>query len=450
MDRRSFIRRAAMAASTVLVSGPTRSRTRVDVIVVGAGMAGLIAARELDRAGCRVALLEGSPRVGGRMFSVVGPSTHGVEMGAQVVHGSRAPTHGLLAELGIATRMIPEGDFLLLDQDGLLRPVDAQAQAALSAEFISAGQAYRGADISVAALIEQMGVTEAQAVQLASDSLSFAAEPDQISLFSLADYSPGWDVLTDANYQVIGGYSGVAEQLGLALGPVLRLNTRVERIEWRNGRVRVHARTPAGAERHDATAAVVTVPLSIMQAGQIGFGPDLPAWKIDALNQLAMGRVVVQQMTFSRDFWSDRLGGASGWTMEDGRVSFEVAHLSGDGPPALTGWVTGRAAGMLSGLAPAAVQDQVLGWIEAALPGSDPARLKRWSALKDWQREPYALGAYSFARPGGRYAQDRLAVPLQGALFFAGEATMAAPDYQTVHGAYRSGLRAAREVLAQL
>jgi monoamine oxidase len=176
----------------------------------------------------------------------------------------------------------------------------------------------------------------------------------------------------------------------------------------------------------------------------------LPAWKLAALRQLAMGRVVVQQMTFSRDFWSERLGDAVGWTMVDGRVSITAPHPAVDGPPALRAWVTGRATAALESLQPAAVQARILGWIAAAFPDADVTRGKRWSAHKDWQRDPLTLGAYSYTRPGGRYAREQLATPLKGSLFFAGEATANPPAYQTVHGAYLTGLRAAREVAAQL
>jgi len=384
------------------------------------------------------------------MLSVSGPSEHGIELGAQVIHGSHAPTHALLDELGIATRLIAARKLLRMDGDGVLRAVNAQARADLSAAFIAAAQAYRGPDISAQALIDSMDLSPSESVSLASNPLGFAAEPDEISSLSLADYMPARDVVTDSGYQVVGGYGSVAEQLASDLGPVVRLNRRVERIEWRNGRVRVVASTPAGAERYDAKAAVVTVPLSVLQAWRMVFAPALPDWKLGALEQLSMGPVVVQQMTFARDFWSERLGGAGGWSMDDGRVRFTVPHQSGEGPPALSIWITGHATTALVGLAPRAVQDRILDWIETALPGSDARRLQRWAALKDWQREPLALGACSFPRPGGRYAHELLATPLQGALFFAGEATVGAPEYQTVHGAYRSGLRAAREVLAQL
>jgi monoamine oxidase len=384
------------------------------------------------------------------MLSVPGPSDHGIELGAQVVHGSRAPTHPLLAELGVATRVIPQGEFLDLGADGVLRPVDAQRQAATVAAFLAASQAYRGADISARAMMAEMGLSDAQRSWLARDPLSYAAEPDEISLFSLWDYGPTWGVLEDANYQVVGGYGGVADRLGRGLGSILRLNTRVERIDWRAGRVRVHARTPAGAERFNAAAVVVTLPLSILKAGHVGFAPALPDWKVQALGRLGMGRVVVQQMTFARDFWSERLAGASGWQMDNGRVTFTAPHGPDAGPPALSAWVTGRATESLAGLAPAAVQDQILNWIDTALPGSNVTRLRRWVALKDWQRERFSLGANSYTRPGGRYARGQLATPLKGSVFFAGEATIGAPDYQTVHGAYLTGLRAAREVIAQL
>ena len=451
MDRRTFISGTALAGAGALLPSRGLAQTRrSDVIVVGAGIAGLTAARELQRAGLKVRLLEGRHRVGGRLLSVAAPSQHGIELGAQVIHGSRAPTHDLLGELGIEARPVVRSEHLILQPDGVLRPRDTDAVARLYEAFITAAQSLRGADISAHALMEQLDLTDAERGLLATEPLSYAAEPDAISLYAMLDYDPTWNVLVDTNYQVVGGYSRVAERLAAELGSVLHLNTRVARIGWRPGRVRLIAGTPAGSERFSATAVVVTLPLGVLQAGHVAFEPALPEWKQAALAQLSMGRVVVQQMLFERDFWSEGLGGARGWTMGDGRISFTAPHGPDEGPPALTAWIVGSATEELSALDPAAVQARVLDWIGTGFRGVPVTELKRWAAHKDWQRDPFTLGAYSYTRPGGTGAQALLATPLKGSLFFAGEATMTPPHYQTVHGAYLTGLRVAREVLAQL
>ncbi len=451
MNRRHFLRNLmALSGSGLLPSYAGGQTHRSDVIVIGAGMAGLTAARRLAQAGLRVQLLEGSSRVGGRMLSVPGPAEHGIELGAQYVHGSRAPTHELLRQLGVKTRPVPSAGRRYLDTDGVLRPLESAAADALYEQFLTTAQAYRGADISVQALLDTMALNARQQRWLAADPLSYAAEPDQLSLFALLDYSPAWDALTDTNYQVVGGYGRVAQQLAGDLGSAVRLNTRVAGIGYRRGRVQVHAITPGGPARFKAAAAVVTLPLGVLQAGHVTFDPGLPPWKIAALQQLAMGRVVVQQMTFAADFWSEQLGAAGAWSMNEGRVSISAVHSAGEGPPALRAWVTGRATDSLASLDPAQTQARILDWIALGFPGRDVAGLKRWAAHKDWQRDPFTLGAYSYTRPGGRYAREQLATPLRGALFFAGEATAGSPDYQTVHGAYLTGLRAAREVIAAL
>jgi monoamine oxidase len=112
--------------------------------------------------------------------------------------------------------------------------------------------------------------------------------------------------------------------------------------------------------------------------------------------------------------------------------------------------MTGSAAQELSDLGREAGLDRALSWIEAAFPAAGVRRRLAWSSLRDWLRDPWSLGSYSFTRPRGSGMRGVLATPIQDALYFAGEATEPAPHYQTVHGAYTSGRRAAREILAAL
>jgi monoamine oxidase len=118
--------------------------------------------------------------------------------------------------------------------------------------------------------------------------------------------------------------------------------------------------------------------------------------------------------------------------------------------PVLQAWLVGRSAQEVSDLGPEAGVDRILSWIEEALPGSDARRRLEWWGMGDWIRDPFSIGSYSVTRPGGYGQRAVLATPIQDRLYFAGEATAPGPHYQTVHGAYSSGRRAAREILAAL
>jgi len=158
----------------------------------------------------------------------------------------------------------------------------------------------------------------------------------------------------------------------------------------------------------------------------------------------------VAHLLFDDWFWRRDAAGGLSWFIDGGRVTFWDPHPAGTGMPALQSWITGRAAQEVSDLGPEAGLQRVLSWIEAAFPKSGVRRRLEWSTLRDWVRDPHARGSYSFNLPGSRGQREVLATPIEGALHFAGEATATPPHYQTVHGAYTSGLRATREILAAL
>ena len=162
-----------------------------------------------------------------------------------------------------------------------------------------------------------------------------------------------------------------------------------------------------------------------------------------------MGRVVVVHFLFDAWFWRDAAPNLPGWSTRGGRISFWDPHPAGKGQPVLLGWITGTAAQELSDLGEEAGRDRALSWIEEPFPAAGARKRVRWASLRDWIRDPFALGSYSYTCPGGAQERAVLATPLEG-LHFAGEATAQAPHYQTVHGAYLSGRRAAREILGAL
>ncbi len=452
ITRRGFLKATALAGAGAALEGCSfpRARAPFDVLILGAGMAGMAAARDLARAGLDVVLLEARDRPGGRMETHYDQSPHGLELGAQMIHGSRAPTWDLIHEFGIETRPLREWGRRQWTPSGGFRDPTPEHQADLQRRLDDAYHAYRGKDVSYQKFLDPLAISEEDLGLVNEHALSFSAEPDEVSLQAAMEDDATWNAYLDRNYQVVGGYSSLATQMAETLGDRVRLSSQATHVEWRPGKVRVTYLREGHEERVHARRAVVTLPIGILQSGQPVFAPDLPGWKRRSIDALHMGRVVVLHFLFDDWFWRAAAPGANGWTAQGGRISFYDPHPQGKGLPALQGWITGRAAQALSDLGEKEGIARAVGWIEEALPGSGAAKRLKWSAFRDWIRDPYSLGSYSYTRPGGGTQRSVLATPIHDVLYFAGEATQAAPHYQTVHGAYLSGRRVAREILAGL
>ncbi len=452
--RRTFLHTAALAGAGTILHGctvPTATKTH-DVVVLGAGMAGLTAVRELRRAGLDVVVLEARDRVGGRMHSLFEPSPHGLELGAQMIHGSRAPTWNLVREFGIETRPFVEsyeGARVWRPQDGFQKP-DFARTAAVRARVEGAFEKYRGQDVTLAVFFDQLKLSKEEQDAVGGLAHSWSAEPDEMSLRAAIEDEAAWEAYMDENFQVVAGYTTLAQKMANSIGESLQLSSLVREVAWGRGEVTVSYEREGRTEKLQARRAVVTLPIGVLQTGQPVFTPALPAWKRRSIESLRMGRVVVAHLLFDDWFWRPNEAEGLTWSIDGGRVSFWDPHPPGTGMPALQSWITGRAAQEVSDLGPEAGMQRVLSWIEAAFPNSGVRRRLEWSSLRDWVRDPYSLGSYSFNLPGSRGQREVLATPIEEALYFAGEATAAPPHYQTVHGAHTSGLRAAREILAAL
>ncbi len=453
LPRRLFLRTAVLAGAGTLLHGCTAAnRSRLhDVVVLGAGMAGLTAGRELAHAGLDMIVLEARDRVGGRMHTLSEPAPHGLEVGAQLVHGTRAATWTLLREFEIETRPFPNvlGQWVWNPSAGFVKP-DSERGEKAQARLREAYRNHRGGDVSLQALLAQAGFSQEEQTMLSDLALSWSAEPDEISVAAAIEDSAAWDAYFDENFQVIGGYQSLAQKMTAELGDAVRLSCRVQAVEWRRGEVVVSCEREGRPEKVRARRAVVTLPIGVLQSGAPVFSPGLPDWKRRSIDALHMGRVVVVHLMFDDWFWRQMAPGVSSWSRDAGRISFWDPHPEGKGVPALQGWITGRAAQQISDLGQAAGLQRILSWVEESFPGAGARKRLKWSTLRDWVRDPFALGSYSYTRPGGRGQREVLATPVEECLHFAGEATVAPPHYQTVHGAYLSGRRAAREILSAL
>jgi monoamine oxidase len=377
-------------------------------------MAGLSAARALLRAGLDVLVLEARNRVGGRLLTLHEPTDHGLELGAQMIHGSRASVWELIREFGIKTRPLGGWSRWLLTSDGQLHEPENALEAGLFERLEEAYHVHRGGDITFAAFLERLDLGEVERTAALENALSYSAEPDEIGLRAAMEDSAAWELYLDQNYHVVGGFDTATTGLAAFLGDRVRLSCVVNHVEWGRNGVQVSYERSGRAETLSARRAVVTLPIGILQSGSPAFSPELPPWKRRSIDALAMGRAVVAPLLFKDWFWRGRQPGLTSWRSHGGRVSFWDPHPPGTGMPVLQAWLVGRSAQEVSDLGPEAGVDRILSWIEEALPGSDRSLLDRLvfrhapRRLRTASRSGHADPGSPLLRGGGDGARSAL------------------------------------------
>jgi monoamine oxidase len=420
-----------------------------DVVVIGAGMAGLSAAGRLAAAGLRGVVLEARDRVGGRVHTLHLPDWPvPVEAGAEFVHGDSPAVWDPIRAAGLQTTEfedrhwhIPDGKPEPLDFDAAWGPIAARL-AELSDEEMPFAAFLRERCPDLSDADRNLAVAFAEGFN--------AADAERLSTRSLSESEA-----IGAASRVGGGYGRLAEWLHdrLAARAVeVRLSTVVTAIRWEPGRVEVESTSPDGPSTLRAAAAVVTIPPAVLRVppggpGAVRFDPDPPG-KRAAWDALPMGSVVKAVLRFREPFWAD--------------AAAELAYLHTPAGPfqvwwttrpvesaVLTGWAGGPLADRLTGLGERAVLEGALDQLAGCFRTERDrlAELLADGRVFEWQTDPFTRGAYSYAPVGGEDVVQRLAEPVAGTLFFAGEATDARLT-STVAGAIASGHRAAEEVLA--
>ena len=417
-----------------------------EVLILGAGVAGLTAARDLTAAGARVLVLEARDRVGGRIMTHHTPDGP-VELGAEFVHGAVEETLSVAREAALPLRETDRSAPRVTPADG------GTADFFSAMDVVLAHASAAGPDESFQHLIDRVDVgaeLKAQCLRLVEGY--HAADPARISVRSLlkntaADESPG----ANRQFRFVGGYDGLVAAIFQRVDPRLcdvRLNIMAAAVTW--GRKSAVVRTSAGQE-FAAPQLIVTVPLGVLKAGAIEFSPRL-ADKEDTVSRLEMGVAERVSLCLASDTWLAHDRFSPEGFLFTGQPPLPVWWVSRPPPfPVVTGWAGGRNARALGQLGGAARVDAAV----AARPGAravDARRLRqdlRGGFSHDWLGDPFARGAYSYAGVGGSEAGAELAVPIDGTLFFAGEATESDGQNGTVNGAIACGGRAAIHVLAR-
>jgi monoamine oxidase len=418
-----------------------------NVVIAGAGAAGLMAARELARAGKRVSVLEARERCGGRIYPLpAGQFGYAAEGGAEFVHGAAPVTRALMHEAGLA--LLPRAGARWSARTDVLRPDEApvpgerqfyETLAAVAtdlplAEFLDrhfAGRRFAALRQSVTRMVEGYD----------------AADPRRISTFAIRDE---WLARDEGEHgRIARGYGALINYLAddcRRLGATIRFGAVVSALDMTRDRVSLRCRSGGVV---DADAAVLTLPLPLLAE------LDLPAQVLGRVaataGAIGFGNVVKILLRFGTRWWADH----GGHDLSD--LSFLLSNAvvptwwtqHPARHPVLTGWLAGPRAERVSTLAADLLVTTGLASLAEIFKRPQrhiAADLVAAQAI-DWGRDPFARGAYSYATPTTREALSALQQPDDQAIFFAGEALYDGPDMGTVEAALASGAEAAQRIL---
>jgi monoamine oxidase len=433
-----------------------------DVVIVGAGAAGLSAARDLAQAGRSALLLDARDRLGGRIWTRREVDTAvPIELGAEFIHGQSVPTLQLLQEAGHAAVELGGPHWTLLHGRLQQRTDDLfeQVQRALqSADFGG-----RTPDLSFKDFLDHAGgeglSPEARALAVQFVQGFDAADPARVSAQSIAEEWASGGMLDAPQSRPVGGYSAVLTALAGALDRKIahvQLQTVVKRVRWKRETVDLDGVFLDQPFSVSARRAIVTVPIGVLQLprgamGAIEFSPPLES-KRKALTGIISGPVLKVILRFRTAFWEELEGGryrdaSFFYSLETPFPTFWTSAPVRS--PVLNAWVGGPPAALLCAKSDAEIIHEACSSLRRMFgPGLDARAAELEAAfVHNWERDPFACGAYSYVVVGHNdTARQDLAAPLEDTLFFAGEATDTEGEAATVTGALQSGARAAREI----
>jgi len=405
----------------------------VDIAIIGAGAAGLGAAHALKNSGLSLIVLEARDRVGGRGHTIMAAPDVVFDVGCGWLHSADKNSFVPLAEqlnFEINRDLPPWRDravgnaFPQADRADFIRSLDEFFERVHDA-------AKSGRDAPADQSLEP-GNRWNPMIDATSTYIN-GAELDRVSILDFDAYED-----TNINWRVRRGYGALMAAYGASLP--LAFNCAVTLIDHSARRLRIE--TSLGTLTADKV--IVTVPTNLIADEAIRFQPTLPE-KVDAAARLPLGLADKVVLALEDAESLPKEGNLRGATM---RTEMGTYHLRPFGQPCVEGFFGGRFARELEDAGDGAIAAHAIDEIVSFL-GNDVRRKLKPLKESRWAHDPFARGSYSHALPGHAGKRAVLAAPVDGRLFFAGEAT--SPNFfSTAHGARDSGARAAKEVLAAI
>ena len=403
----------------------------IDVVIIGAGAAGLGAAHALKKAGVSFVVLEARDRVGGRGYTIMASPDVTFDLGCGWLHSAEKNSFvAIAAQLGFAVdKAIPPWRDRAF---GEVFPDREREQFYLAIDAFygrTSEAAQSGRDAPASNYLERGNRWNPMI-----DAISTYVNGSELERISILDMEAYED--TGTNWRVRRGYGALMAAYGASLPLVF--NCEVTLIDHSGRRLRIE--TSKGTLTADK--AIITVPTSLIAQEAIKFFPALPL-KIDAAAGLPLGVDEKVMLALAEPEALPCEGNLRGMTM---RTAMGTYHLRPFGQPCIEGFFGGRYARELQDTGDGAIAAASIDEIVEYLGNDFRCKLKPLKESR-WAHDPFARGAYSHALPGQSHQRAVLAAPVDDRLFFAGEAT--SPNFfSTAHGAHDSGERAAREALA--
>jgi len=419
-----------------------------EVIVIGAGMAGIAAAHELKQRAWEVIVLEARDRIGGRMWTNRLWPNAPVDLGASWIHGVQGnPLTELARRFKLKTIVTDYEARLDYDATGKRLPNNYADQANARLEGVletlaeegeklerdnSLGQAFtQWLDRKKVTGLERQDLLHALHVEVENE---YATEASDMSLW----YWDQDEAFDGEDVVFPNGYDQIPQQLGANLD--IRLKQVVQSVDYSGKQVTVTTSQGVFTAPH----AVITLPLGVLQSGAIKFSPTLPAAKQNALKRLKMGVLDKVYLRFPEVFWPKEPAffGHRGVRLGEWPYFFNLYPFTQQ--PILLAFNAGPFARQLEKLTDDQIVTRATKVVRTLFGATAPAATS-WHITR-WASDPFALGSYSHVPPGASGKDyDALASAVNQRLFFAGEATHRKYP-STVHGAYLSGVRAAKEI----
>jgi len=451
-------------------------KRKVDVVVVGGGLAGLSAARAIRKAGRSVVVLEARDRVGGRTENAKLNKTEVVEIGGQWVGPGQTHVLDMIDDLGLETfdtyvdgKSLWYGNGTLSEYTGIIPPVSSgavlveilNALADINAKAAevpvnepwNAPHATEWDSITLSTYLDDLGLSdEARGVIELGITSVFAVEPRDTSLLFFVLYvaMAGGDfnnlINTTGGAQekrIVGGSQAISLKMAKQLGKSVELNKPVRSVRTKGGRVDVKA----GSATWSAKRVIVTAPPALV--GGIQFDPPLPAARMQYDQRVPMGTVIKTLSVYDAPFWRD--SGLNGMTTSDtGPVKLTYDNSPPDGSPGvLLGFIEGQDARDLLAASESARRDAVTECLVRYFGSEAETRMTRYIE-KSWAADPWSRGCYGgVCPPGAIVAYPGIVRKPAGRIHWAGTET-ATEWGGYMSGAIQSGQRAAAEVLAKL
>lgn len=427
-----------------------------EILIIGAGACGLMAARELSKSGKRVVILEARDRIGGRIFPLSKKEFgYPAAGGAEFVHGGAKVTRSLLRQAKLTYERMPKDGEIWSVRNGKLtkNSSDPTENAELTAHHNLLMKKLKELkkDISISAfLAKNFGNEKFTALRTWITRMveGFdAADPDQISTFSVRDEWLGQEEWQQG--KVKEGYKALLDFLASECKKhdvSILFNQEVVSVETHGSGI--NAKVKKGKNYH-AQKIVVTVPLPVIK--QIKFSPTLPK-KLKAASNIGFGQVVKLLLRFKNQWWISQTGGnlrKMTFLFADQQVGTWWTQYP-QARPVLTGWISGPKALKLKDKSSQEILKLALDSL-ANIFKIDKKKLKKEliaSKVINWPADPLSHGAYSYSTIESKKAYAELRRPVNNIIFFAGEAVYVEKETATVEGALASGQQVAQKILA--